>query len=305
MVAPGAEMNQFLFGRHSWPFVLLGGLLAVACLASTWYINRLQGDLARAVRHDASRMEAADELQVQLRHLRFHTLVYAADPTDARRDLIRADEAAADAAVGAIRQDITADDEALLAAIEGDYADYKRRLGPDGLPPPAGDIPGLVHWSDAHPMRDLLQPCRVLADRQRARMDTGADQGVGPDPDRVGDVDARDVVGRSGATDAAGELTTYFYDEEGNYYGRNGDDYDQAYYVRGGSLTSIQYGTRANAETSTPPGRITLLSKPRCAAGMSRDRVAQRAGEPVQVVNPGPHAVELGSQDAFIAVAQV
>ncbi len=173
MVAPGVEMNQFLFGRHSWPFVLLGGLLAAACLASTWYINRLQADLARAVRHDASRMEAADELQVQLRHLRFHLLAYAADPSAARRDLIRTDMAAADDAVGAIRRDITADDETLLAAIEGDYGEYKRRLGPDGLPPPAGDLPALVRWSDAHPMRDLLRLCHDLSDRQRARMDAG------------------------------------------------------------------------------------------------------------------------------------
>lgn len=83
-------MNLFLFGRHSGPFVLLGGLLA-ACLASTWYINRLQADLARAVRYDAARMEAADEFQVQLRHLRFHSVVYAADPTAARRSVVRND----------------------------------------------------------------------------------------------------------------------------------------------------------------------------------------------------------------------
>ena len=166
-------MNQFLFGRHSWPFVLLGGLLAAACLASTWYINRLQADLARAVRHDASRMEAADELQVQLRHLRFHTLVYAADPTDARRALIRTDIAQADAAVDAIRRDIGSEDDALLTAIERDYDEYKRGLGPGGVPLAATSLPDLVRWSDAHPMRNLQHSCRDLSDRQRARMDAG------------------------------------------------------------------------------------------------------------------------------------
>lgn len=166
-------MNPFLFGRHSWPFVLLGGLLAAACLASTWYINRLQADLARAVRHDASRMEAADELQVQLRHLRFHTLAYAADPSAARRALVHDDIAQSDAAVAAIRRDITADDEGLLVVIERDFAEYKRDLGPGGLPPPAGDLAVLVRWSDAHPMRELLNSCRDLSDRQRARMDAG------------------------------------------------------------------------------------------------------------------------------------
>src|SRR4051812_4570661 len=84
----GAEMRQFLFAHFAWPFVGLGGLVAAACLASTWYINRLQSDLGRAVRHDVVRMEAADELQLRLRHLRFHSVMAAADPSDARRQLL-------------------------------------------------------------------------------------------------------------------------------------------------------------------------------------------------------------------------
>ncbi|MDY3561438.1 ATP-binding protein [Gemmata sp. JC673] len=166
-------MSQFLFARSSWPFVALGGLLAAACLASTWYINRLQGDLARAVRHDAARMEAADEFQVQLRHLRFHSVVCAADPTGARREVVRRDTAQADAALAAIRADITAEDAGLLAVIESDYATYKQQLGPGAPAGPITTLTELVRWSDAHPMRDLLQPCRELSDRQRARMDAG------------------------------------------------------------------------------------------------------------------------------------
>src|SRR5439155_1592816 len=83
-------------------FVALGGLVALACLASTGYINRLQADLARAVRYDAAGMEAAVELQVQLRHLRVHSLVLVADPSDARRDVVRSDLARVDAALAAL-----------------------------------------------------------------------------------------------------------------------------------------------------------------------------------------------------------
>lgn len=166
-------MSRFPLGRHSWPFVLLGGLLLVACLASIGYINRLQGDLARAVRHDAARMEAADELQVQLRHLRFHTLLHVADPAETRRALVRADIAQADAALEAVRADTNPDDAGLVADIGRGYAEYKRALGPDGLSPPAADLRALVRWSDAHPIRELQQMCRDLSDRQRARMDAG------------------------------------------------------------------------------------------------------------------------------------
>ncbi len=166
-------MKQFLFAQYSWPLVALGGLVAAACLASTWYINRLQGDLARAVRHDASKMDAADELQVQLRHLRFHSVIFAADPSEVRAAVVRSDTSQVEAAFDNIRRDLITDDEELLALIERDYAEYKRRLGPGGLPPPVRNVPELVRWSDAHPMRELLQPCRELSDRQRARMEAG------------------------------------------------------------------------------------------------------------------------------------
>ena len=114
-------MNHVLFGRHSWPFVLLGGLVAAACLVSTWYINRLQADLARAVRHDATRMEAADEFQVQLRRLRFHTVLYAADPAAARRSAVLTDTAEADAALDVIHRDLAPDIRicASIVALDG------------------------------------------------------------------------------------------------------------------------------------------------------------------------------------------
>src|SRR5437868_747017 len=74
-VAVEVVVKRNSFGLYSGAFVALGGLVALACLASTGYINRLQADLARAVEYDAVGMEAAVELQVQLRHLRVHSLV--------------------------------------------------------------------------------------------------------------------------------------------------------------------------------------------------------------------------------------
>lgn len=166
-------MHLFLFGRYSWPLVSLGVLLAVACLASTLYINRLQSDLARTVRHDATRMEAADELQVHLRQLRFHSLMLAADPTDARRRVVDDDRRLVLAALASAKREAeAADDLRLLAAIESGYRDYEAGLGLDaasGTPPRSGEE--LIRWADAHPVQELLVPCRELGDRQRERMD--------------------------------------------------------------------------------------------------------------------------------------
>jgi signal transduction histidine kinase len=167
-------VNQYLFGRYSRPFIALGGLVAVACLASTWYINRLQGDHARVVRYDAAGMEAAVELQVQLRHLRVHSLVLVADPSDARRDVVRADLARVDSALAALRQAVTnPDDVRLLGVIERDYTAYKDRLGLDHLPPANGSMADVARWSDNHHMADLIAPCQQLAEQQRGRMNAG------------------------------------------------------------------------------------------------------------------------------------
>jgi signal transduction histidine kinase len=168
-------MRQFLFGRHSGPLVALGALLAVACLASTWYINRLQSDLAETVRHDAARMEAASELQVWLRQLRFHSLMYAADPTPTRRWQVAEDRRLVAAALAdARRESHSPEDLELLDTIDRGYREYEADLGADERPGGGGD--DLIRWADAHPIQGLLAPCRELADRQRERMDRSVER---------------------------------------------------------------------------------------------------------------------------------
>lgn len=163
-------MRQLLFSRYSGPLVALGALVAVACLVCSWYINRLQADLARAVRQDAVAMEAAVDLQVQLRHLRVHSLVLVADPNDARREVVRADLGRVDAALAAINQTATTSADARLAdRITHDYLRYRDDLGLERLPP-AGPMSDLARWSDSHHMSALLVPCRELADLQQERM---------------------------------------------------------------------------------------------------------------------------------------
>lgn len=164
-------MRHFMVGRYSWPFVALGGLAAVVCVTSTWYINRLQDDLARTVRHDAKRMEAADNLQLQLRHLRVHSLVLVADRVDARWRAVRADLAGVGDALAAIRSgENVLEDAPLIERIDRDATAYMNQLGLDRLPPPGGSAADLARWSDEHHMEDLLALCRQLADRQHERM---------------------------------------------------------------------------------------------------------------------------------------
>jgi two-component system, NtrC family, sensor histidine kinase HydH len=164
-------MKRFLFSVHSVPLVGLGALVAFACLAGSWYISRIQADLTETVRHDAAAMDAADNLQVQLRHLRVHSLVFVADRTDARWEVAKGDLAQVEVALQVVRQtDPSAEDDQLVRKIDQDYAEYKDYLARDRLPPPGGPMDELARWSDAHHMGDILASCRELADRQRERM---------------------------------------------------------------------------------------------------------------------------------------
>ncbi len=162
--------NFFL--RFAWPMVVIGGFLALACLTSTWYINRLQADMAKAIRHDAAGREAVQELQIQLRQLRFHSLMAVADPSSHRRKRVEDDRAQVEAALRVARLECDAEgDPQLLKVLENDYRDYEANL--------VADIPewrnvltksDLLQWADAHQVQGLLVHCRDLVDWKRDQM---------------------------------------------------------------------------------------------------------------------------------------
>jgi two-component system sensor histidine kinase HydH len=152
---------------------VLGGLLAIACLASTWYINRLQSDMAQAVRHDVARMEAAEDLQILLRQLRLHLLVEKAGPTKKRQEEVEIDRRKLLTALAIVQSESESEDDVqLFATIDKGYRDYEAGLAVDASPISTKDLSAedLIKWSDAHHISDLLIPCRVLAERQLERM---------------------------------------------------------------------------------------------------------------------------------------
>ena len=157
---------------YAWPVVALGGLLAAACLASIWYINRLQADLGVSLAANAESSQAAQELQIRLRQVRFHSVVYAAEPSAERRAELLAAIGTVEAALDAARAACAGEDRPLLDVIEHDYRVYAASLPTGRQPaPPIRTLGELVRWSDERHVAGLLVPCRELADRQDARMD--------------------------------------------------------------------------------------------------------------------------------------
>lgn len=65
--------------------------------------------------------------------------------------------------------------------------------------------------------------------------------------------------------DPHGNVTSYWYSKEGNYYAKNASTGDGTYYHRGGWLKRIDYGQRSNTVYSQPPAaRVKFTVAERC-----------------------------------------
>ena len=70
-------MNKKLLVRSTIPSVIIGLFLFAACLVSIRYIHHLQSNLAEILRQNVTSLQAVQELEIQVRQLRFHTFLYA------------------------------------------------------------------------------------------------------------------------------------------------------------------------------------------------------------------------------------
>src|SRR5438270_11516216 len=82
---PEAPVNRRILLQVAGPAVGVGLLLLAVCLVSAWQINRLQANMAHLLQRDVAALEAAQELEIQLRRLRFHSFIYLLDPAPARQ----------------------------------------------------------------------------------------------------------------------------------------------------------------------------------------------------------------------------
>src|SRR5437764_8540746 len=81
-------MNRRLLIQMTAPNVLIGLVLLATCLASVWSINRLQRNLAHILSENVTSLEAAQELEIQLRQIRFHSFLNVIDPRREREQRI-------------------------------------------------------------------------------------------------------------------------------------------------------------------------------------------------------------------------
>ena len=166
-------MSRKLLLQVTAPAVLIGLATVGGCVASLWSIRRLQANLNSILAGNVTSLDAAAELEVKLRQLRFHTFLYVLDPTPARA-ADRRRRRGVRVRPGRAKQSSRLEDVELVADIEAGFGKYRAdRPSPADL---RGGWPREVAlaWADAHPVRPLLDGCQELMRRNRKAMDETA-----------------------------------------------------------------------------------------------------------------------------------
>jgi hypothetical protein len=81
-------MNRKILIQVTTPAVLIGLVLLCACFAGAWYVSRVQTNLARVLSENVASQRAAQDLEIRLRQLQYHSFLYLMDPTETRHEPI-------------------------------------------------------------------------------------------------------------------------------------------------------------------------------------------------------------------------
>jgi two-component system, NtrC family, sensor histidine kinase HydH len=170
-------MNRNLLLRVTAPAIAVGLLLLVASSAGVWYIYHIQRNLAGILSENVTSLQAAQELELAVRQLRFHSLLYLMDPGPSRISPIELDEKRFDTALALAQQWTTMpDDQQCVQKIADGYAKFQTeqaRLRAAAVPgQPAAELHTLV---DTHPIRSIADSCQELLQINKVRMERTAE----------------------------------------------------------------------------------------------------------------------------------
>ena len=152
------------------PAVLVGLVFLAACLIGVWSINRLQVNRAILLTRNVRSLQAAQEMELCLRKLRLHSLLYVMDSSPARRETVEeANRQFLEAYRRAREAAHLPKERALLEKIEASYQRYRIALEQTHPTAPLknASIGDYLRWADAHPVQHLLDACEELVQLNR------------------------------------------------------------------------------------------------------------------------------------------
>ncbi|HEV3146811.1 MAG TPA: ATP-binding protein [Gemmataceae bacterium] len=155
------------------PILVISGVLCATCIVSVWYTHRMEVNQAQAVSHNVDNLKAAQELEIVLRQMRFHSFIYLADPWPDRLTKIEADDERFQMAINRAEDSaITPKQKQLVQNIRTGFDRYRDELselrqevGP-GKP-----LANLARLTDTHPIQHAIDPCQDLVNLNQKALD--------------------------------------------------------------------------------------------------------------------------------------
>jgi signal transduction histidine kinase len=166
-------MNRKLFFQVAGPSVLVGLALFLVCLVGIWFIDRTHHELNKLLTKEIASLQAAQDLLIRVRQLRFRTFLNLLDPSHPELRPIEEAQHNFEASLAIARDAANSRSEKkAVAEIAAGYERYKRDLiqleselgrGSKGV--------NLHQLAEAHPIRFVSDPCRELLRINREEID--------------------------------------------------------------------------------------------------------------------------------------
>jgi two-component system sensor histidine kinase HydH len=179
-VGEETEVNSKILLRVTGPAVVIGLLLFASCLVSVFYVTRLQANMTDILSRNVASLQAAQELEIRVRQLRFHNLLYLMDPSPAELDPIETDQRQFEEALETARQaSHTPEEKHWVSEIEEGYRRYqseqtrlRTEVGPGRTPAAFREL------MDSHPIRHVVDPCQSLMRVNKEAMEAAAQENL-------------------------------------------------------------------------------------------------------------------------------
>jgi signal transduction histidine kinase len=170
-------MNRKLFLRITIPSVIFGIVLFAACSLSIMYIHRLQANQADFLAQNVISLQAVQEMEIQVRQLRYHSFLYLLNPQPERLERIKSDQVLFEEALKAARGVSTTEAEKeLLKTIEQTYEQYQKEQDQLIQIAQEGPLPEAVYQiADKHPVKLVIVPCKQLLQINTEKMTASAE----------------------------------------------------------------------------------------------------------------------------------
>ena len=178
--AEDIEVNPKILLRVTGPAVVIGLLLFAACLVSVFYVTRLQANMTDILSRNVASLQAAQELEIRVRQLRFHNLLFLMEPSPDELDLIETDQRQFEESLATARQaSHTPEEKHWVSEIEEGYRRYqseqtqlRTEVGPNRTPAAFRKL--MV----SHPIRHVVDPCQSLMRVNKEAMDASAQENL-------------------------------------------------------------------------------------------------------------------------------